>query len=99
MEEDKKAKKAWAARRKAVTDEMHALLDVWPLTPACPAGEGGCADSGAGRHRCRHASFPPHEEEEEEEEEEKDDAASLIPLDVFLRPLVSGSHLFYLILA
>ena len=37
MEEDKKAKKAlaaWTARRKAVTDEMHALLDVWPLTPA-----------------------------------------------------------------
>ena len=29
----------------------------------------------------------------EEEEEEKDEAASLIPLDVFLRPLVSGSHL------
>ena len=66
---------------------------------SCPAGEGGCADSGAGRHRCRQASFPPHEEEEEEEEEEKDDAASLIPLDVFSRPLVSGSHLFYLVLA
>ena len=32
--------------------------------------------------------------EEEEEEEEKAEAASLIPLDVFLRPLVSGSHLF-----
>ena len=43
--------------------------------------------------------FPPHEEEEEEEEEEKDDAASLIPLDFFLQPLVSGSHLFYLVLA
>ena len=37
MEEDKKAKKAlaaWTACRKAVTDEMHTLLDVWPLTPA-----------------------------------------------------------------
>ena len=37
MEEDKKAKKAlaaWTARRKAVTDEMHALLVVSPLTPA-----------------------------------------------------------------
>ena len=37
MEEEKKAKKAlaaWTARRKAVTDEMHALLDVWRLTPA-----------------------------------------------------------------
>ena len=36
MEEEKKAKKAlaaWTARRKAVTDEMHALLDVWRLTP------------------------------------------------------------------
>ena len=36
MEEDNKAKKAlavWTARRKAVTDEMHALLDVWSLTP------------------------------------------------------------------
>ena len=64
-----------------------------------PVAEGGLADSGAGRHRCRHASFPPHEEEEEEEEEEKDDAASLIPLDFFLRPFVSGSHLFCLGLA
>ena len=37
IEEDKKAKKAlaaWTARRKAVTDEMHALLDISPLTPA-----------------------------------------------------------------
>ena len=37
MEEDKKAKTAlaaWTARRKAVTDEMHALLDISPLTPA-----------------------------------------------------------------
>ena len=35
MEEEKKAKKAlaaWTARRKAVTDEMHALLDVLRLT-------------------------------------------------------------------
>ena len=37
MEEEKKAKKAlaaWTARRKAVTDEMYALLGVSPLTPA-----------------------------------------------------------------
>ena len=36
-EEDKKVKEAlaaWTARRKAVTDEMHALLDISPLTPA-----------------------------------------------------------------
>ena len=37
VEEEKKAKKAlaaWTARRKAVTDEMHALLGVSRLTPA-----------------------------------------------------------------
>ena len=37
MEEEKKANKAlaaWTARRKAVTDEMHALLGVSRLTPA-----------------------------------------------------------------
>ena len=37
MEEEKKAKKAlaaWTARRKAVTDEMYALLGVSPLTLA-----------------------------------------------------------------
>ena len=38
-------------------------------------------------------------EEEEEEEEATDEAASMIPLVVFLRPLVSGSHLFYSVLA
>ena len=43
MEEEKKAKKAlaaWTARRKAVTDEMHALLGVSRLTPAQREREG-----------------------------------------------------------
>ena len=52
------------------------------------------------RHRAK-LLFDLHclKEKEEDEEEEKDEAASLIHLDIFLRPLVSGSHLFYLVLA
>ena len=73
---------------------QHTPVRLSPSLASCPAGEGGFADSGAGRHRCRHASFPLHEEEEEEEEEEKDEAASLIPLVVFLRPLVTCSIWF-----
>ena len=85
MEEDKKAKKAlaaWTARRKAVTDEMHALLDVWPLTPAQRKREVVLVWELDVIDAARPPSLPMRKEEEEEEEE-KDDAASLIPLGVF----------------
>ena len=101
-EEEKKAKKAlaaWTARRKAVTDEMHALLDAW-RRHSCPAGEGGSAGSGAGRYRRRCASFPHQEEEEEEEaekEEETDESKALDVLGVLVQLLflTSLSILFF----